>query len=197
MSNDLSRFDLEPIFVSNTTTTFTHAQTSKVNTVQSTSSQQPRGKKKNKGKSNKSSNEQNNPNTVDTQPNRKVKFPFIICEEYHYMKDYPHCEAITKFLKDSSQLVQQQHLVAKNPTPLQGGNAGHSHHGDTSPSAFEVYMFKVVNVMTQVNNYETLTHDQGNVKSFDHPSHPLLLHLPILFRLRSQFLMQCCTFPRV
>jgi hypothetical protein len=68
LSNDPSRPALEPSFVSNTTTTSAPAQTSEVNAVQSTSSQQPGGKKKNKGKSKKYSNEQDNPKTVDTQP---------------------------------------------------------------------------------------------------------------------------------
>jgi hypothetical protein len=49
---------------------------------------------------------------VDTQPNRKDKFHFMICEEEHYMKYYPHHEEVVKFIKGTSQLVQQQHLVA-------------------------------------------------------------------------------------
>jgi hypothetical protein len=119
-----------------------------VNAIQSSTSQQPKGKKKNKGKSNKFSNEQDNPKTVDTQPTRKPKFPCMICEENHYTKDHPHREVVTKFLKGTPQLVQQQNLVAQNPTPLQGGNADHSHHRDASTSASEVYMFKAVNVTT-------------------------------------------------
>jgi hypothetical protein len=88
-SNDPSRPALEPSSIPNTKTTSTPAQTSEVNAVQSTSSQQPGGKKKNKGKSKKPSNEQDNPKTVDTQPTRKPKSPCMICEEDHYMKYFP------------------------------------------------------------------------------------------------------------
>jgi hypothetical protein len=68
--------------VTKTTTTSDHAQTYKVNVIQSSSYQQPRGKRK-KGKSKKSSNEKDNPKSVDTQPKRKPKFPCMICEEDH------------------------------------------------------------------------------------------------------------------
>jgi hypothetical protein len=64
------------------------------------------------------------------------------------MKYFPRHEEVSKFLKGTSQPVQQQNLVAQNPSPLQGGNKGHSHHGDSSKSFSEVYMFKVVNVTT-------------------------------------------------
>jgi hypothetical protein len=109
------------VSISNTKTTSTPAQTSEVNAVQSTSSQQPGGKKKNKGKSKKSSNQQDTTKTVDTQPNRKAKFPCMICEEDHYTKYFPHHEVVTKFLKGTSQPVQQQHLVAQNPCPSTRG----------------------------------------------------------------------------
>jgi hypothetical protein len=84
----------------------------------------------------------------------------MICEEDHYTKDCPHREAFTKFLKGTSQLVQQQHLVAQNPCPPQGGNTGHSHHGDASTSTSEVYMFKTINVTNQENTYDTPPGDQ-------------------------------------
>jgi hypothetical protein len=72
----------------------------------------------------------------------------MICEEDHYTKYFPHHEVVTKFMKGTSQPVQQKNMVAQNPTPPQGGNTGHSHHGDASTSASEVYMFKEVNVTT-------------------------------------------------
>jgi hypothetical protein len=172
--------------VPNTTTTSTPAQTSEVNAVQSSSSQQPGGKKK-KGKSKKSSNEQDNPKSVDTQPTRKPKFPCMICEEDHYTKYCPHREAITKYLKGTSQPVQQQHSVAQNPVPPQGGDPGHSHHGDASTSASEVYMFKTVNVTTRANTYDTPPGDKPNGKAVDQPSNstpppssnPLQIEKPI------------------
>jgi hypothetical protein len=58
------------------------------------------------------------------------------------MKYCPHREEVTKFLKGTSQSVvltdpfpvQQQKMVAQNLASPQGGNAGHSHHGDASSS---------------------------------------------------------------
>jgi hypothetical protein len=94
----------------------------------------------------------------------------MICEQDRYMKDGPHSEPVTKFLKGTSQLIQLQHLVVKNPTPPQGGNAGHSHHVDASSSPFEVYMFKVVNVMTRENTYDTPPSDQTKGKVINQPS---------------------------
>jgi len=79
--NDSSRPTLEPSSTPTTNTSFAHAQTSEVNLVQSTSSLQPRGKKKNKGKSKKPSNEQDNTKTVDTQMTRRPKSLCMICEE--------------------------------------------------------------------------------------------------------------------
>jgi hypothetical protein len=108
-----------------------------VNAFQSTSSQHPGGKRKKKGKSKNPSNEQDDPNTTDTQLTRNPKYPCMICEEDHYTKEFPHHEAITKYMKGTSQLVQQQQLVVKN-TPMQGGNKGHSHHGDASISESKV-----------------------------------------------------------
>jgi hypothetical protein len=79
----------------------------------------------------------------------------MICEEDHYLKYFPHREAIAKYLKGTSQLVQKQHLVVQNNAPSQGGNTTHSHHGDACTSTSEVYMFKMVNVTTQENTYDT------------------------------------------
>jgi hypothetical protein len=148
----------------NTTTTSAPTQTSKVNAVQSTSSQKPGGKNTNKGKSKKHSNEQDNPKYVDTQLIRKCKYPCMICEEDHYMKDCSHHEVFSKYLKGTSQLVQKQHMVAQNPVALQGGDPGHSHHGDASMRAYEVYMFKMVNVTTHVNTYDTPSGDRTKGK---------------------------------
>jgi hypothetical protein len=94
----------------------------------------------------------------------------MIFEEDHYMKDYPHREFVAKYLQNTSQPVQQQHLVVKNPAPLQGGNIGHSHHGYASTSAFEVYMFKMIYVTTQENTYDTPPSHQPKGKVVDQPS---------------------------
>jgi hypothetical protein len=88
-----------------------------VNAVQSTSSQQPGGKKKNKGKSKKPSNEQDNPKSVDTQPTRKPKSPCMICEEDHYMKYFPHREVVTKYLKGTSQPGSTTTFGCTKPCP--------------------------------------------------------------------------------
>jgi hypothetical protein len=63
-------------------------------------------------------------------------------------------------------------MVAKNLSPLQGGNTSHSHHGDSSTSASEVYMFKEVNVMNQANNFDTPPSYQTKGKVVDQPSTP-------------------------
>jgi hypothetical protein len=185
-SNDPTKHALVPNFVSNTTTTSTPSQTSNVNVVQSTSSSQPGGKKKNKGKSKKYSNEQDNPKIVDTQLTMKDKSPYMIYEEDHYMKDYFHHEVIAKFMKDTSQPVQQ-HLLSQNISPPQGGNAGHSHHGDASLSASQVYMFNTFNVTTRENTYDTLPSDNTKGKVVYQPStstsppysNPLQIEKPI------------------
>jgi hypothetical protein len=52
-------------------------------------------------------------------------------------------------------------MVAQNHAPLQEGNAGHSHHGDASTSASEVYVFNMVNFMTRANTYDTPLGDEG------------------------------------
>jgi hypothetical protein len=76
--DDPSTPTLELGFVSNKNTSSSHAQTSKVNTIQSNSSQQPIGNIKNNGKSKKSSNEEDNPKYFYTQPTRNPKSPCII-----------------------------------------------------------------------------------------------------------------------
>jgi hypothetical protein len=75
--------------------------------------------------------------------------PCMICEEDHYKKYFPHRDAVAKFFKGTSKPIQQQHLIAKNLACSQGGNAGHSHHGDASSRTSEVYMFTTINETTQ------------------------------------------------
>jgi hypothetical protein len=71
------------------------------------------------------------------------------------MKDFPHHDIVAKFLKGTSQPVQQQHLVAQNLSPPQERNVGHSHNRDASTIASKVYMFNMVNVTTRENTYYT------------------------------------------
>jgi hypothetical protein len=145
------------------------AKTSQVNAVQSASSPQPGGKKKNKNKSKKTYDQteslktQTQPPIVDKQPQRKLKFPCLMCGEDHYTRDCPHRDEVTKFLKGNSQPVvltnpfppQQQTMVAQNPAPPQGGNTGHPPSGDASSSS-HVYMFNgTVDLMTRTNTYDT------------------------------------------
>jgi hypothetical protein len=94
----------------------------------------------------------------------------MICEEYHYTKYFPHHEVFAKYFKGTSKMVQQKHLVAQNPDPPQEGNPGHSHHGDASTSTYEVYMFKIVNVTTRANTYDTPPGDETKEKAIDQTS---------------------------
>jgi hypothetical protein len=104
--------------VNNTKNTPSPPQTSKVNVVQSTSSQQAGGQKKKRGKSKISSNQQE---STKTQPKRKSKLPCMICMEDHYIKYFPHHEEVTKFMKGTFLPpvltdpfpTQQQKMVAK------------------------------------------------------------------------------------
>ena len=86
------------------------------------------------------------------------------------MKYFPHREVVAKYINGTSQPVQQQNLVAKNPIPLQGGKLGHSYHGDASTSTSEVYMFNVVNVTNCENTYDTPPGDKPNRKAVEQPS---------------------------
>jgi hypothetical protein len=164
---------------SKTKTTPSHTKTSEVNVVQSTSFQHPGGKKKRKGKSKNSSNRQESTKTNDTQPKRKAKFPCMIFAEDQYMKDCPHREEVAKVLKGTSQpvvltnpfLIQQEKMVAEYPSPLQGRNADHPHHQDTSSSTAHVFMYtKTVNLTAKDKNYATSLDNHANVGATDNPS---------------------------
>jgi hypothetical protein len=78
---------------SSTTLSSTSPQTqiSDVNAVQSAPSQQSRGKKKTKNKTKKINNNeqpkaQNPPPTTEKKPQRKLKFPCLICGDDHYTR---------------------------------------------------------------------------------------------------------------
>jgi hypothetical protein len=138
-------------------------QVSEVNAVQSTPSQQLRGKKKaiNKPKKN-NNNEQpkNQPQTpaAGKQPQRKPKFPCLICGDDHYTQDCPHHDEVAKRFKGNSQPVvlthpfpQQQSLVAQTPTT---GGSSNQPHDEASTSA-HIYMFNEVNLTTCSATYDT------------------------------------------
>jgi hypothetical protein len=74
---------------------------SEVNTVQSTPSQQPGGKKKERNKPKKNNNNEQPKNQPQTpaarkQPQRKPKFPCLICGNDHYTRDCPHHDEVAK-----------------------------------------------------------------------------------------------------
>jgi hypothetical protein len=83
-------------------------QVSEVNVVQSTPSQQLRGKKKVRNKTKKNNNNEQPKNQPQTpaagkQPQRKPKFPCLICGEDHYTQDCPHRDEVAKHFKGNSQ----------------------------------------------------------------------------------------------
>jgi hypothetical protein len=77
-----------------------------VNAVQSAPSQQSVGKKKTKNKS-KNNNEQpkNQTPATEKKPQRKLKFPCIICGDVHYTRDYPLRNEVAKIFQGKSQPV--------------------------------------------------------------------------------------------
>ena len=88
-------------FSQSTTLSSTSPQTniSEVNAVQSSPSQQSRGKKKTKNKS-KNNNEQPKnqaqPPATEKQTQRKLKFLCIICGDDHYTQDFPLRNEVAK-----------------------------------------------------------------------------------------------------
>jgi hypothetical protein len=76
-------------------------QISEVNAVQSAPSQQFGGKKKTKNKSKNTNNNEQPKNQAQTsatekKPQRKLKFPCIICDDDHYTRDCPHRNEVAK-----------------------------------------------------------------------------------------------------
>jgi hypothetical protein len=133
-----------------------------VNAVQSTPSQQLGCKKKARNKPKKNNhNEQpkTQPQTpaVGKQPQRKPKFPCLICGDDHYTRDFPHHNEVAKLFKGNSQpavltqpFSQQQSLVAQTPTP--GGNSNQPH--DEASTSSHIYMFNRVNLTTHSVAYD-------------------------------------------
>jgi hypothetical protein len=85
-------------------------QVSDVNAVQSTPSQQLGGKKKARNKPKKNNNNEQPKTQPQTpaagkQPQRKLKFPCLICGDDHYTRDCPHRDEVAKLFKGNSQPV--------------------------------------------------------------------------------------------
>ena len=89
-------------------------QISEVNAVQSASSQQSEGKKKEKNKSKNTTNNEQPKNRAQTpatkkKPQRKLKFPCIICGDDHYTQDCPHRNEVAKIFHGNSQPIVLTH----------------------------------------------------------------------------------------
>jgi hypothetical protein len=141
----------------------TQNQVYDVNVVQSTPSQQPGGKKKVRNKIKKNNNNEQPKTQPQTsaagkQPQRKPKFPCLICGDDHYTRDCPHRDEVAKIFKGNSQpamltqpFLQQQYLVAQTPTP---GGSSNQPFDEASTSAY-IYMFNGVNLTTRSATYDT------------------------------------------
>jgi hypothetical protein len=140
----------------------TQTQVSDVNVVQSTPSQQLGGKNKARNKTKKNNNNEQHktqPQTpaIGKQPQRKMKFPCLICGDDHYTRDCPHCDEVAKIFKGNLQptvltqpFPQQQYLVAQTPTPRGSFNQTPD---DPSTSA-HIYIFNGVNLTTHSVTYD-------------------------------------------
>jgi hypothetical protein len=138
-------------------------QVSEVNAVQSTTSQQPGGKKKARNKPKKTNNNEQPKNQPQTpaagkQPQRKPKFPCLIYGDDHYTRDYPHRDEVPKIFKGNSQptvltqpFPQQQSLVSQTPTA--GGSSNQTH--DEALKSAHIYMFNGINLTTHTMTYDT------------------------------------------
>jgi hypothetical protein len=139
-----------------------------VNAVQYASPQQSGGKKKMKNKPKKNNNQNENPKTptqppaTEKQPQRKLKFPCLICGDDHYTRYFPHRDEVAKLFKGNSQpavltqpFPQQQSLVAQAPAPPTGGNPNHPPSEEASSSA-HIYMFNGIYLTTRTMTYDTL-----------------------------------------
>jgi hypothetical protein len=136
-------------------------QVSDVNAVQSTPSQPLGGKKKARNKPKKNNNNeqpktQPQTSTAGKQPQRKPKFPCLICGDDHYTRDCPHRDEVAKLFKGNSQLFvltqpfpQQQYLVSQ--TSMLGGSSNQPH--DEASKSAHIYMFNGVNLTTRSATY--------------------------------------------
>ena len=111
-----------------------------LNAIQSTKT--PGNKKKGKGKNKNPRNQQENPK--DTTPNndnkgkRNANYPFLLCGGDHFMKEGPHREEISKFLKSNPTLA-----VLTDPFPSQQQLIDHMSNQETSNSTEEIKMMSL------------------------------------------------------
>ena len=89
--------------------------TSKVNIVQSTTTNKAsKGKKKGKGKNKVDQPKQDSPKPPPEEgAKHKLKYPFLICNEDHYTKDYPRWSEVSHLLKGAPRTP----VVLKEPFP--------------------------------------------------------------------------------
>jgi hypothetical protein len=143
-------------------------QVFEVYAVQSASSQQSRGKKKTKNKAKKNNNNNEQPKTqtpppaTEKKPQRKPKFPCLICGDDHFTRDYPHHDEVEKIFKGNSQPVmlthtfpQQQSMVSQALSPPTGGSSINPPINDASTSA-HIYIFNGIDLTTRTTTYDTL-----------------------------------------
>jgi hypothetical protein len=133
-------------------------QISEVNAVQYAPSQQTGGKKNTKNKKNNNNNNeppkaQNPPPVNEKKPQRKLKFPCLICSDDHYTQERPHHNEVAKHFKGNSQpamitrpFPQQQSMVAQ--TPSLGGSSNHPSHDEALTSS-HIYMFNDIDLTTR------------------------------------------------
>lgn len=169
----------------------TTSQTFEVHIVQNTSCKQPRGKKKNKGKLKKFSFEKRGKQsqqltTKGSQNKRKVKYPCMICKEYHFTKDCPHLVKVHQFLEQGSYSSQpavltnpfpprHQQMVSQNP----GNHQGHPPQGGAPSNANIMMLNFMIGLFMRANNYDIpkVPKDQPSTSQ---SNGPLNIEKPIL-----------------
>jgi hypothetical protein len=142
-----------------------------VNVVQSASSQQSEGKKKTKNKPNNNNNNNNNehpktqtpPLAAKKKPQRKPKFPCLICGEDHFTRHCPHHDEFVKIFKGNSQptmltqnFPQHQSMVSQVLSLPIGGGSNHPPSDEASRSD-HIYIFNGIDLTTCTTTYDTLT----------------------------------------
>lgn len=141
------------------------AQTSKVKNVQTTSSKQLGGKKKNKEKYEKSYFEKGGekfkqPKDEDNKTKCKVKYPCMVCKEDYFMKDYPHLDMVLQYLQRGGSYAQlmvmtnpfppwHQQMIVLNPK----GHLGHPPQEGPPSNANIMILNSMIGLSTQDKNY--------------------------------------------
>jgi hypothetical protein len=95
-------------------------KTSEVNIVQSTltgKNKSKKGRGKNKESKNNNQNEQTKTPPVEDRDKRKPHYPFLICGDDHYTKDFPRRAEVNKFLQGTPKPTTS--TVLSQPFPSQ------------------------------------------------------------------------------